>query len=275
VLTRLRRQTGRSRTPAALLDLIVSTVAECAQRCGTIDAIGVGFPGLVQHRAGRVVSSVILDGWSNVPLAAVVERATGVPCLVDNDVRNAARAEVGMRGRASFDLMLFVSIGTGIGGALARDGHIVHGAAGFAGEIGHVSVLPEGPWCRCGRRGCVGPAAGGEGIAARLGIGPDELAVAVRRGDPAAHAALAESARLIGHALGSALNLLNADLVVIGGGMADAGSGYLRAIEEATRAECFPGVGAVCRIEPALSGYDAGAIGGALLARELLLHAPS
>jgi glucokinase len=270
LLAQSRYPTGRDMRPSSLIALVGRIVEDCRARCGRINAVGLGFPGLVERRNGRVRSSVILDGWSDIALAQLLRDATGLACTVDNDVKNAARAEIAARAALPWRDMLFVSIGTGIGGALAFDGRIVEGASGHAGEIGHVSVMPDGPPCICGRAGCVGTLAGGAALAASLGLDCDGLAAAIRHGDPSALRTVHASARLVGHALGSALNLLNVGLCVIGGGMAGAGESYLHAIAEEARSQCFPEIAAACGFEFAMSGYDAGAIGAALLAREML-----
>jgi len=270
-----RRPSGRDTTPEAVLDTVAALVEECRASHHDVAAIGIGFPGLTDGLAGVVRSSVILDGWRDVPLAGMVRARTGVPCVIDNDVKTAARAEIGLRPRGSYRTMLFVSVGTGIGGAIVIDGRVVPGAAGLAGEIGHISIDAAGPLCRCGRRGCVGPQAGGAAIAARLGLTADELAAAVRRGDPHAIAALVDGAGMIGRALGTALNILNPDLVVVGGGVAEVGAVFLSALETTARREAFAEIGAACRFEPALAGYEAGAIGAAHLAREALARAAS
>lgn len=271
LLASLRLATGRACGPTMLLDRIDEIAAAWQRDFGPITGLGVGFPGLVDRRHGLVLSSVILDGWDRVPFADDLGRRLGLPCAIDNDVKNAARAEIEMRGPdGSADDLLFISIGTGIGGALARGGRIVAGAGGLAGEIGHVAVVADGAPCRCGRRGCVGPLAAGEGLAAQLGLSTAEFEQAVRAGRPEAMEALDRSAHLVGKALGSALNLLNPGWVVLGGGMLEASPRYFAAIEAAARTECFGEISASCRFAPARAGYDAGARGSVLLAREAL-----
>jgi glucokinase len=274
-LCTLRRASGRDTAPTAVRQTITSLVQECRAADLDVAAIGIGFPGLTNGPAGRVLSSVILDGWRDVPLADMVMACTTLPCAIDNDVKCAARAEIRLRPPGSYDTMLFVSIGTGIGGAIVREGRVVPGAAGLAGEVGHISLGSDGPLCPCGRRGCVGLQAGGAAIAARLGLTPADLSAAATQGDPAVIEALLEGARMIGRALGTALNLLNPDLVVVGGGVAEIGDAFLGVLATTARQEAFAEIAAGCRFERSVAGYDAGAMGAAQLAREALARSPS
>lgn len=260
-----RRPTGRNTGPERLLTLICAV----CDSLGAGAAVGVGFPGLTNGATGTVFSSVILDGWHDVPLSRRISEALGVPCAVDNDVKNAARAEAAIRAPDDGRDMLFVSVGSGIGGALVVDGRLWTGVSGLAGEIGHVVVSGEGTRCRCGRVGCVGPRASGRGIEARLGLPPGGLVAAERDSAPSVRHAIKRAARDLGVAIGSVLNVLNLPLVVIGGGVARLG-GYLAMVERSIRAETFPEIASDCRIELARAGYEAGAAGAALLARQTL-----
>ncbi|HWF10063.1 MAG TPA: ROK family protein [Bryobacteraceae bacterium] len=253
-----RRSSVRTTGPADLLALIEDAV-DRARAVTPIAALGIGFPGLTNVDRGVVLSSVILDGWRDVPLASLLAERLGIPCAVDNDVNNAARAELARRGDNGRD-MLFITVGSGVGGALVLSGKLWTGASGLAGEIGHIAVDTDGPRCLCGRIGCAGPRASGLAIAERL----------ASAGSADSWSVVAESTVLLGRAIASALNLLNLPLVVVGGGVAGLGDKYLALIERTVRAEAFPEIAAACRIEPARAGYEAGAAGAALLARERL-----
>ena len=266
-----RRCTGRGTDPDRLLTTI-QEVWHAMNEEAAVAAVGIGFPGLTNVGTGTVLSSTILDGWHSVPLARCVSRILAVPCAVDNDVNNAARAEAAVRAPEDHRDMLFVSVGTGIGGALVLNGRLWPGVSGLAGEIGHVVVSREGPPCLCGRTGCVGPRASGGGIEARLGLPPGTLFAAERAGVPGVREAIKQAASELGTAIGNVLNVLNLPLVVIGGGLAQLGDGYLELVEHSIRAEAFAEIAAACRVEPARAGYEAGVTGAALLARETLLE---
>lgn len=266
-----RQPSGRNTGPADLLTLIEGAVRR-ARDIAPIATIGVGFPGLTDVNRGMVLSSVILDGWRDVPLARLLAERLGVPCAVDNDVNNAARAELALRGNDGSN-MLFVTVGSGVGGALVLAGKLWTGASGLAGEIGHIAVDNEGTRCLCGRVGCAGPRASGDAIAERLGATPEDTVRLAGAGDATAWSIVTETTVLLGRAIASALNLLNLPLVVVGGGVAGLGERYLALIERAVRAEAFREIAAACRIERARAGYGAGATGAALLARERLSQA--
>lgn len=262
---RRRYATGRAFSPFAAVQLVREVVQDAVSVRGPIGGIGVGFPGLVQPRNGVARSSVILDGWHDVPFAARVESATQLPCAIDNDVNNAARAELSMRPHANS--FFFVAIGTGIGGALVLDQRVWSGAGGLAGEFGHICIDRDGDPCNCGRRGCVGPFAGGEGIEKRLGIAAGSLAAYLAENPAVANETLAEAGEALGSAIASAMNLVNPELVVLGGGLAEL-SVYRTNVEATARREAFAEIQADCRFESAISGYDAGAIGAAILSQQ-------
>jgi glucokinase len=252
VAYRRREPTGRGLSPERALALLAEVAGDARRAMGGVDAVGVGFPGLVDHRRGVVRSSVMLDGWRDVPLAAELAARIGAPCAIDNDANAAALREGALRGSGD---LLFVAVGTGIGGALLLGGALWRGASGLAGEIGHVAIARDGRPCACGRRGCVNRYASGTAL--------DQ-----------AGAELADAAAALGAAIGSALNLLAVPLVVLGGGVAERGRAYLDAIAEHARRECFREIGDACAFELARGGYDAAAHGAALLARQLPASQP-
>jgi glucokinase len=255
VVYRRREPTGRGLGPAPALALIAEIADDARRALGgpnAIAAVGLGFPGLVDHRRGVARSSVMLDGWHDVALAAQLAARLGVPCAIDNDVNAAALYEHALRGTSDF---LFVAVGTGIGGALVLGGALWRGAHGLAGEIGHVTIARDGRPCDCGRRGCVNRYASGTAID--------------QPGDPSGDG-LADATAALGAALGSALNLLDVPLVVLGGGVAERGPAYVAAVAAHARRECFREIGQACAFELARGGYDAAALGAARLARQAL-----
>ena len=272
---RVRRDTGRGLGPDEAIEAIADVV-ERARDQVAVHAVGVGFPGLVDHARGLVRSSVMLEGWRDVPLAARLEDRLGVPCAIDNDVNAAALWELGCRGAPDF---LFVAVGTGIGGALALGGRLHRGASGLAGEIGHVVTDREGIPCTCGRRGCVNRRASGAAIEAAAGLPAGALREASdlrpgRGGLAALERAVADGAAALGAAIGDALNLLDLPLVVVGGGIAELGPSYVAAVAAAARLQCFGEIGGACAFEVARGGYDGAARGAAELAGQRLAGQP-
>jgi glucokinase len=257
---RSRRPTGRSLGPADALAAIVEVASEARVALGGLDAVGIGFPGLVEHRRGVARSSTMLDGWCDVDLADRVARAIDRPCVVDNDVNAAALHEHACRGASD---LLYVAIGTGIGGALVLGGALWRGAGGFAGELGHVSIDHAGQRCACGRRGCVHLYASGTAIEIAAQLRPGALAAGAR-----APEAIRAAADALGIAIGSALNILDVPQVVLGGGVAELGPVYTEVVAARIRRECFREIGERCVVSTARGGYEAGALGAALLARQ-------
>ncbi len=243
-----RWPTGRHTSPAVFL----ATLAEVRAWSGPVRAVGLGFPGLVDTQRGIARSSVMLDAWTDVPLAAQAAEIFGAPVRLENDVNAAAVAELRARndvGEIVADLV-FVALGTGIGGALVLGGRLYPGTTGLAGEVGHVSVEPwAGPPCRCGRRGCLGALAAGEVFA---------------RGDGAE---VQRAVEALGAGLASVLNVLNPGLLVLGGGAIERADGLLTHVAQAVRAQAMPEIAAACRIERARAGAAAGAWGAGLLAQ--------
>jgi glucokinase len=250
-------------------------------------AIGVGMAGLVDVRSGVLLSTPNLV-WRNVPLAAALGERFGLPVTVDNDATAAAWAESRLGASRGHDDSLFVGVGTGIGGGIVAGGRLLRGAHGLAGEIGHMIVEPGGPLCGCGNRGCWEQVASGLAISrageravteepgsaiARLAGGDPSRATgelvteAAREGDDVAVAILGEVARRLGEGVAGLVNVLDPDIVVIGGGVGEAGDLLFGPLREAFRAtvegvDVRPEV----PITPAKLGNDAGAIGAALLA---------
>jgi glucokinase len=250
-------------------------------------AIGVGMAGLVDVRSGVLLYTPNLV-WRNLPLEGRLAERFGLPVIVENDATAAAWAESRVGASQGCDDSLFVGVGTGIGGGIVAGGRLVRGAHGLAGEIGHVIVEPGGPVCGCGNQGCWEQVASGLAIAragrravtdepgsavARLAGGDPHRAtgelvtVAAQEGDEVAVAILAEVARRLGEGVAGLVNVFDPDVVVIGGGVGEAGDLLFSPLREAYVATVE---GADVRPEvpivPAQLGNDAGAIGAALLA---------
>lgn len=255
--------------PAAVLERIVDVGRRLADAHGEPVAAGLGLPGHFDPDAGTGVLLPNLPGdWVGHPIAAPVRDGLGVPVSLINDVRAMTLAELRLgAGRGARDL-LCVALGTGVGGGVVVDGRLHLGLA-HAGEIGHTTVVADGPRCGCGNRGCLDRVAAAAAIAAQAGQ-PDvaEAVRAAQAGDPRAREALAQAGRHVGLAVAGAVVLLWPERVVVGGGVAQAGElllGPLR--EEVRRRAC---VAPVHRIEVvrAQLGPCAGAVGAALWSAE-------
>jgi glucokinase len=231
-----------------------------------ITSIGVGMPGVLDPAAGitRFLPNVP-GSWAGVPVTTEVARAARLPTRLINDARAFALAEHGLGAGRGATSMLGVTLGTGVGGGLVLDGRLYLGYEGTAGEFGHQTILPDGPLCNCGNRGCLEAVAKAEAIASACGRPSAEEAVtAARAGDARAQKGIEDVGRYLGIGVSNVIVLLSVDRVVIGGGITAAGDLLLDPIrrEVATRVR----VTDVSRVEVVCAelGVWAGAIGAAL-----------
>jgi glucokinase len=294
IVARIGVPTGGASGHDAVIARMVDGVRELQAMASSVPVagIGVGVPGIVDMATGVVSDLPNLPGrWVDVPVGSAIAEATGLPVGVINDAKAFALSEHRIGAAAGAETALFVTVGTGVGGAVIAHGTLVYGVGAAAGEIGHLILQPEGPRCTCGNLGCLetlasGPAIVGEAvrrvvqgftteIVALSGgdldaITPALVARAAADGDPVAIDVVDRAGGWLGMALGGALALLAPEVAVIGGGVAPAGGRYFGAAEVTARSHA--GVTEIDRIaiRPATLGYDSGVIGAALWGR---LHA--
>lgn len=245
-----------------------------AATAATVVGAGVGTAGVVDHHTGSVrFATSSLPGWAGAPVAGRLAAALGLPVVVDNDVNVIAYGEVHIGPpQLRAGTVLFAAVGTGVGGAIVRDGRIDRGATGTAGELAHlVAGPPTGRPCGCGRRGHLEAVAAGPALAAAYGARVGGPAVALpaiadraRCGDLDAIAVIAEGAAALGRVLAGLVTVLDPVAVVLGGGVGEAGPLWWEPMTAAFRAECLPGPDSVV-LRPARGGRLAGATGAALL----------
>ncbi|MFM8794651.1 MAG: ROK family protein [Acidimicrobiales bacterium] len=264
---RVLRETRRP-TPDAvqLVDVLLGIVDEL----GGNRAVGVGVPGLVTPD-GVITASPNLRGALNVPVGPGMRSALGGRVHVENDATAAAHGEwtVGAA-RGARDAVL-VALGTGIGGGIVMGGRLHRGAHGFAGEIGHMTVEADGVECPCGRRGCWERYASGSALKRMSGgRSGEEVVNAARGGETAALTVVDEFARWVAVGVASLTNIVDPEVVVLGGGVMDAWDVWEEPVRRWTDRLLYASEHrARPRIEPALLGAAAGAVGCALLARDL------
>ena len=219
-------------------------------------AVGASFGGPVQVEEGRVVLSHHVPGWEGFPLKEWLEERFGAPAVVENDANSGALGEWKRGTGQGTNSFFYVTVSTGIGGGWILGGEPYRGADGLAGEIGHLTVDPEGPVCTCGRRGCLEAIASGPAIARRarelLATGESsvlrglseltarEVAQAAAAGDPVAEKALRGAAQALGRALAQAITLMNPERIAIGGGVARSGERFFTWTREAARRHVPP-----------------------------------
>jgi len=243
--------------------------------------VGVGAPGPLDPRTGVVFEPPNLAGWRDVPLRDLLGRATGMAAFVENDANAAALGEAWVGAGVGARDLIYVTVSTGIGGGLIFNGELYHGVSGYAGEIGHMTVEPDGPICSCGRRGHLEAVAAGPAIArmaaeavragrhthlcARPGdvLTAEAVAEAARAGDAVAREVYERAARYIGLALASLVNVLNPEMVIIGGGVSKVGDLLFGPVRAVVRERAYGRAADAAKIVPAALGDDAGVIGAA------------
>lgn len=278
--------------PNAVLEAIGHTITRLQAEAGadsSLVGVGMGVPGLVDIDTGttRFLPNLPTQ-WRDVPVGAILRQRLGCPVRLLNDARTATLGELRF-GHGRHDpraTLVFFTIGTGVGGGVALRGELWLGPLGAAGELGHQTMIPEGPRCGCGNRGCLETLASGTAIAAqglrlmRSGLAPalhervagdanrvtarEMLAVADR--DPLVKEALLEAARLIGIAAANVVAILHPDLIVLGGGVAEMGPLLIDTVRQVIRDRVGMFPTEQVRVAQSLLGEQAGLHGALALA---------
>jgi predicted NBD/HSP70 family sugar kinase len=267
--------------PVAVLDRLEQVGRELLSSVGRtgehLIGIGVGVPGPVEFATGRPVNPPIMPGWDRFDIRAHLEAAFGVPVVVDNEVNVMSLGERAL-GWPGVDDLLFVKVATGIGAGVISGGSLRRGAHGAAGDLGHAPLGGRSDVvCTCGNAGCLEAIASGSAIAAGLrSLGHDvagtrDVIDAVRAGDSDAIAAVRQAGRDIGAVLTVAVSLLNPDVIVIGGSMAQVAEHLVAGVREVVYARSIPLSTENLTIVPSRARHDAGLIGAAHLAMDAAL----
>jgi glucokinase len=280
------------RNPEALFKQVIETaltLRDHKDAQGQVAGIGIGIPGLVNRKTNRIEVMPNLPALSEIDITGELSNKTGLPVILDNDANTAAYGELQVGAARGRKEVFFITLGTGIGAGLVINGQIYRGAAGFAGEFGHMTIDPEGIECACGNIGCLETIASGPNIVrrtrerlfrdrtsslSRLAIPRDreftaeDIAHAAREGDEMAQVMMERTGMFLGIALAAVVNLLNVEMVVMGGGVMDAGDLILKPTIKETRRRAFPPSFNSCEIVIAKLGATAGMIGAALMARD-------
>jgi glucokinase len=289
VLVQTRRETP-AQDPGETAERIVEVIKELAA-AHEVTAVGIGAAGWVDETRSIVQFAPNL-AWRNEPLRDKIQRAVGLPIVVENDGNAAAWAEFrfGAASEAD-DSMVLYTVGTGIGGGIVMGGRLIRGAHGVAGELGHAVMVPDGHPCGCGRSGCLEQYSSGKALvrfaradarvrpaaAGRLlelaGGDPDRIdgpaiTAAARRGDPVAVGAFEQVGRWLGVAFADMVQTLDPQIIVVGGGVIEAGDLLLKPARASYEEQLAQrGRLPVAEVRPALMGNLAGVVGAADLAR--------
>ncbi len=257
------------------------TIAETGAKREDFLGVGVGAPGPLDRERGVILTTPNL-GWQNFPLRDVIAERVGLPVKLDNDANCATLGEWWMGAAKGGRNVVGVTIGTGIGGGLILEGRLYHGSSDIAGEIGHTTIDVTGRRCKCGNYGCLEAYASGPSIAERAREqlqGDHESTMytmvdgelerltaaivydAAKKGDETALEVVRETARFLGAGIANLLNVFNPDVVVIAGGVTQAGATLFDPLRREVRKRAFAAAVDACRIVPGSLPGNAGVVG--------------
>lgn len=270
--------------------LVHQILADAGLSIKDVSAIGAGVPGPVVAGVG-VSGPPIMPGWDGYMIRDDLEKRFGVPVSLSNDAELGAVGEWAYGAGRGERHLAYIKVGTGIGAGLLLDGQIYGGANGSAGEIGHITIDPNGPICTCGNRGCLEALAGGRAIAKRAvqevnsgrrtllaelspvnQISSRDVIAAARRGDLVSQQIVSEAGVYLGTALASLVNLFNPSMVVVGGGVAQIGDLLLEPVRQTVHQRSLLPASRSVRITTALLGRRSSALGAVVQALSIVLH---
>lgn len=289
--SRKKMQSKKGPVPAEAR--VLATIHEALEAAGSpaIKGIGAGSPGPLDPTTGVIIDTPNI-AWKNFPLADVLSKEFGVPAAVDNDVNMGTYGEWCFGEVQNAKDVVGVFPGTGIGGGIIIGGKMLHGFSGAAGEIGHMTILPDGPYCGCGKRGCL------ESLASRIAVSKELIAIAVRgdapyilencgtditkvrssviakaieAGEKMVENEVRRAAYFVGIAVANLINILSPEAVVLGGGMVEAMETlYLEEVKRAIKEHAMPFLRKGVKVAPARLGDNAVVMGAARLIAERL-----
>lgn len=276
----------------AVLQQMVESIEKVAEKAkvqkSAILGLGIGTPGLVDSLQGIVRGFTNIRGWRNVSLREYMERNTGFPVCIDNDVNLMALGELMCGAGQGAKNLVCLTLGTGVGGGIIIEGKLYRGSTLSAGEVGHIPVNADGPRCGCGSYGCLERYVGNAHIVERAvkaiqggrrslikklvkgkltAITPRIIFHAAHQGDGLAEEIWEETGRYIGIALSGVINLLNPEMIVIGGGVAQVGKLLFAPIRRTVKERAMSIPAGKVKIVPAKLGEDAGLVGAGMLVK--------
>lgn len=276
---------GWEKVVARLIENIKRQRKSAIQQGFDVAAVGVGAPGIIQADKGIVVKSPNFPDWNNLPLKDQLEKTLGIPVFLENDANAAALGEQWRGAGRGIRSMILLTLGTGVGGGIILDNKIWHGADGMAGEIGHMTLIPDGRPCTCGNTGCLEMYSSARGIVQSFreelgktsGGVPDQLKQisseqvyeAAGTGNEIAVRVMKDMGRMLGIGIASLINIFNPERIVVGGGVKDAWPLFIGATREEIMKRAFAVPAKRTEIVPSELGDDAGMMGAAAVALEL------
>jgi glucokinase len=270
------------RIAAMIEEVIAQTIAETGSQRSDFLGVGIGSPGPLDRENGIVIITPNL-GWKNFPLRDEISRRVHLDATLDNDANCATIGEFWCGAAVGGRNVIGMTLGTGIGGGIILEGKLYHGASDSAGEIGHTTIDSTGRRCKCGNYGCLEAYASGPAIAERARealrgdesesvllsmVGGDAKKItaqivyeASKRGDIVAREVVRETARFLGAGVSNLLNIFNPDIVVLAGGVTQAGDELFKPLRAEVKRRAFKPAVQACRIVPGALTASAGVVG--------------
>lgn len=257
-------ETGAAEGPEAVTANLVA-VGRDESSHGHITTLGLGVPGHFDRDSGQILLFPNLAGWNGFPLRDRISKALNMDTWMVNDARAFTLAEGLLGAGKGCSTVACITLGTGVGGGLMIDGRLHRGAFGVAGELGHQTVLPDGPLCGCGNRGCLEALTRADVLSANAGkTTASEVFEGARAGEERCIAAVDQMADFLGIGLANVVTMFGPDRIVVGGGIAEAGDLVMDPITEAVKSRVTLVSTEAIEIVPAVYGRFAGAVGAAL-----------
>ncbi|MGI6294638.1 MAG: ROK family protein [Armatimonadota bacterium] len=292
LLAHKRVSTPNALGPDANLNTILAASHQViGESGGQIKAIGIGCGGPLDRKSGVLHKVANLPGWEGICLTKLFQNEFGAPAFLDNDATAAALGEARYGAGKRFDDFIYLTVSTGIGGGIIIGGQPYRGRGENAGEIGHTKIIPDGPPCKCGDRGCLEALSSGTAIAriAKEGLPshPDSslnnlkdpltaeaVAKAAKNGDSYAAEVWQDAMYHLGIGIANVVNILNPQAVIIGGGVANAGEMLFEPVTKTVKQRAMKVLAADVEILPSAHGDLIGVVGAVAIAWEGLLAAP-
>lgn len=286
-----KAERGKEAVIVRIADCVHEACADAGVELSAVSGLGIGAPGAIDLNRGVVVAAPNL-GWSEVPLQSALHHELNVPVFLQNDCNVALQGILEKEFPSTPKSLIGIFVGTGIGGGIMFNGQPYSGATGTAGEIGHMIIRAGGPQCSCGNRGCLESLASRKAIYRQLenrmkggevtslssdtdleGLRSRALRKAIKHGDPLVTSVVENAAENIGLAVGSLINILGPEVVVLGGGVIDALEMFmLGPIIETAREVALGEAARQVPIVASTLGDDAGIVGGAVIARKAIFR---
>jgi glucokinase len=285
---RLKQPTRREEGGDAVVGRVVTLVQSLCETGGTdvSDLLGLGIatPGPLDVNREMITSAPNFPDWRNFPLKRSLEDALGMGVHLENDANAAAFGEFHRGAGREANSLLFLGLGTGVGGGIVLDGQLLRGAHGVGGELGHIILVADGPPCGCGNRGCLEQMASATAVvrmtsealtsgepsilAGREPLTARDVFEAARGGDELAKRTVDRMAYYLGLGIVSLIHTVDPEVVAIGGGVSESSDLFLPRVQEVVHEQVFPAARDRVRVVPAELGDDAGITGVAALAKD-------